>query len=114
MSFITFDFSCPDCGHVETIMMRRSNQQDTALCPSCQGTMTKKPMLNITSVSYLDGNKRFEAVRERRKLQKLQRQAKKTRNSDELGRINREMSQLSDASRRDKKAETPVKKEPPK
>lgn len=114
MSFITFDYRCPDCGWTDTLMMRRSEVQDTCLCPECGGTANKAPNINITSVSYLDGNKRFESVRERRKLQKLQRQAKKSQDHAEVSRITGEMRQLSDASRRDKKAETPLKKEPPK
>ena len=67
---------------------------------------------NITSVSYVDGTSRWGGVKEKRELDLARRQARLSKDTDTLAKINHEQKKLGDANRRNKKAETPVKKEP--
>lgn len=62
MSHITFDFQCPDCGHRETRLVRRS-EMDQQVCPvtnegiplpPCAATMVRLPAGTRTNFRFAD------------------------------------------------------------
>ena len=110
MSWITLDFKCKECEHIVIgHLMRRSERKDEITCTECSATMTVKFNLNLTAVSFIDGTKRFEHVKEKRKLDKLKRAARLGRNTDEVGRLDREIKERVMAHKSDSKQETRVK-----
>ena len=109
--YITFDYMCSRCGIRRTEMMKRDAIVDEMDCKTelCIGIATKTVNINITSMSYIDGNNRWANVKEQRKLKKMAREAKKSGNTDEAARLNNEIKVVREHSKRDKKVETPNK-----
>ena len=112
LSFITDDFKCQECDHVIIgHLMKRTERVSELTCPECSGIMTKQFNINITAVSFIDGTKRFEHVKQKRKLDKMKRAAKRAGNHDLVKQINEETRGVVRSAVQSQKQETPVKKQ---
>lgn len=101
--WITFDYRCNDCESVTTELMERSDVKDIIEC-ACGGRSSKQLTANITRVSYVDGNDRWRYVKEKRALDKLAREARKSGDSDQAAYIRQEIDTVKQASKTDSKA----------
>ena len=112
MSLITYDYRCGVCGITDTYMMRRSEIYETTECidEECNGVMHRLTSANITRASYPDGVvDRWRYVKERRKMKKLDREARMAGNTEERIRLREEGKRLDDSARKDKRSGDIVK-----
>jgi hypothetical protein len=52
MSYITFDYKCPDCGHVDTRLVKREEMDEQAC--TCEQTMRRLPAGTRTTFRFAD------------------------------------------------------------
>lgn len=104
MGYISFNYYCVHCdkttiGHLTD----RENPEQFIVCECGNKAAKALSVPNICRVSYPDGYDRWKYIKEQRKLQKLERQARKSGNKDELRRIKSESAKISEISKSDKK-----------
>lgn len=103
-NYITYDYRCADCEETFIKMVERSNIPEIVEC-SCGGSAGRILSANIARVSYPDGTTdRFKYIKEKRKLDKLERAAKRKGNREEQQRIAAEQTAVRQASAKDKQA----------
>jgi hypothetical protein len=52
MSYITFDYKCPDCGHEDTRLVKREEMDEQAC--TCEQTMRRLPAGTRTTFRFAD------------------------------------------------------------
>jgi hypothetical protein len=85
--YTSYDFRCKDCEFEEILLLDREEKESKheAECPQCGGVMVRRVTANITKVSYIDGNGRFNEIREQRKIQRAWKDARRKKNlSDQI------------------------------
>lgn len=113
MSLISRDYRCPNCESVTNKLVPRNEDPQIIECPECGASAGRTISVpNVTAVSHVDGTDRWGGVKEKRKLDKLAREARLKGDSYMASKIKHEQAKLGDSNRRSKKAEAPVKKEP--
>lgn len=76
MGWITWDYKCEECGHIETHMIQRGEEEDYVYCveDGCNGQCFRMygghPRTEKSSASLVDGTRRFDKIKLQRSLRK--------------------------------------------
>jgi hypothetical protein len=92
-SLISWDHRCTACDHITTYLHDRANVLEVVPCEAC-GEPAQRffSAANITKASYVDGTRRFDSIRERRKLEREARVAKRRGMKDEVAKLKSELA----------------------
>ncbi len=102
------DYKCISCGHYETIMLKRGEEEESQLCPVCDATMDRQfPAPMITKASYPDGisrGDRWELAKQSSRMEQEASLLRKHGKKEDAARLKREARQLSKraSTKRDK------------
>lgn len=99
MSWITYDYVCTACGLIEDHMMKREDIKELVECTSCGAPAGRRVgCTGVMNAALPDGTRRFEGIREQRKLQKLAKKAFWRRDKDTQRRAQAELNKLNKRS----------------
>ncbi len=91
-AWITFDHRCRDCGETAPVLHDRTEVVDVVPCQLCgTGTADRIISANITQASFVDGNGRWDSIRERRVVEKQMKKAQRLGKRDDVKRLKVEL-----------------------
>jgi hypothetical protein len=93
-NLISYDFRCTDaqCGALEIELVDRGAVPEQLPCRACGEPAQRLTSSHVTKVSLVDGNGRFDSIRERRVVEREYKKAQRQGRRDDVKKLAKELA----------------------